>query len=400
MKTILFLSTHNLATNPRLVKEINLALQLNYRVEVICYIFRNWSYDLNNNLMDEFKGKGVNFHCIEAGRQAFGAWIISTVREKYFKALSQIISLKNGSLANVVSKRNNGLIEAVKKIQSVDWVIGHNPGALWATCFAGKKLNCKMGFDVEDYHPGEGSNKLQQQLTKKLMKSLLPKMDYVSFASHLIMEEVKKNIATNNPNWFTILNYFPKEEFSLPKTEISGRLKLVWFSQNISAERGLELVLPLVKANPTKMELHLYGKINYDFMEKQLEAENIIIHEPVPQKELHQALGLYDVGLALEPAKDLNNDLAISNKILAYLQSGLYILASNTAAQQSFLEKHPKAGICFDHKKNDSDIVLDSLVKEIELIRQQRLVRFEQYQKNNWEIESISLINKWIEACT
>ena len=34
--------------------------------------------------------------------------------------------------------------------------------------------------------------------------------------------------------------------------------------------------------------------------------------------------------IAVSYLKDLNNELAISNKILAYLQSGLYILASKT----------------------------------------------------------------------
>lgn len=395
MNKILFLTTHNLATNPRLVKEIRLALANSFKVEVICFIFRNWSYNLNEALLQEFKNKGVQLHCLEAGKDNLSNWFISVVKEKSTRIFSKLFTVKNNLLANAISRRNVSLISALKKIESADWVIGHNPGALWATCFAGKKLNSKMGFDVEDYHPGEGENRHLQKLTKKLMQDLLPKMKYVSFAAPLIMEQVKIDMENSFLNGVTVLNYFPKEEFVVPKQHSTNRLKLVWFSQNINVGRGLELVLPAVKANPTKMELHLYGNINYDFKENQLIAENIIIHEPLPQKELHQALGLYDVGLALESAKDLNNDLAISNKILAYLQSGLYVLATNTVAQKFFLEKYALAGVCFDYKINNSATVLELIIKEINSIRQNSVARFEEFKNTSWETESIKLMKIW-----
>lgn len=392
MSKILFLTTHNLATNPRLVKEIKLALQHNYEVEVICYIFRNWSYEINQEMLQEFQNQGVKFHCIEAGRKNKFKWFIAVANEKYARLLSRIIPLKNLALANAVSRRNVDLLNEVNKISSADWIIGHNPGALYAAHYAGKKLNSKIGFDVEDYHPGEGNDKHLQKLTKSLMQQVLPKMDYVSFAAPLIMDQVKKDVGNNDLNWFTILNYFPKEEFSLPLTNISRTLKLVWFSQNINAGRGLEFIINAVKANPTTMELHLYGNININFKENRLLVGNIFIHEPMPQKELHRALRLYDVGLALEPAKDLNNDLAISNKILAYLQSGLYILATNTSAQKSFIEKHPQAGVCFDINNNNSATILNSLESELDFIRQHRMTRFEECKYKNWENESMKLI--------
>ncbi|MBS1756688.1 MAG: hypothetical protein JSU03_05375, partial [Bacteroidetes bacterium] len=49
---ILFISTHNLATNPRLVKEIELALANGFSVEVVCFIFRNWSYAINEQMIE------------------------------------------------------------------------------------------------------------------------------------------------------------------------------------------------------------------------------------------------------------------------------------------------------------------------------------------------------------
>ena len=391
---LLFLTTHDLVTNPRLVKEIKLALQHNYEVEVICYIFRNWSYEMNYKMLQEFQNQGVKFNCIEAGRENRYQWFIAVSKEKSARLLSKIVPLKNAALANAVSRRNVGLLAAVIKITSADWVIGHNPGALWATRYAGKRLKCKMGFDVEDYHPGEGNDEYSQGLTKRLMQQVLPKMDYVSFASPLIMEAVKKDLNCSDANWFTILNYFPADEFATPERIISGPLKLVWFSQNINIGRGLELMLPSVQSNSGKVELHLYGNVNPDFKKNHLEGmDNIFLHGAVSQNKLHGELSKFDIGLALDIPTDKNRELAITNKILAYLQAGLYVIASNIKSQNSFMASFPEMGICFDCEKNDFEEILKSILNKIDTIRNHRKERFEKFKGNNWETESLKLIN-------
>lgn len=395
-KKILFITTHNLATNPRLVKEIELALQHEYKVEVIGYIFRNWSYEVNNELQQQFKKRGVQFHCIEAGRENKLEWFISVFKEKGYRLFSKLLSLQTCALANSISRRNTGILKALKKITSADWVIGHNPGALWATLSAGKKLNCKTGFDIEDYHPGEGDNFHLQKLTKKLMQQVLPNMDYVSFAAPLIMNEVKKDIGFDNCNWFTVLNYFPAQEFYSSHPELSGPAKLVWFSQHINSGRGLELILPPVKQLAGKVELHLYGNVNLDFKKEYLDnIENVFLHGTLSQKELHGKLCRYDIGLALEPAKDKNNELAISNKLLAYLQAGLYVMATGTKSQYTFLKDFPGMGICFDYKENDSEKVLLQILETIDSIRSSRQERLRNFKNNNWENESKKLLKVW-----
>jgi glycosyltransferase involved in cell wall biosynthesis len=394
---ILFLTTHNLATNPRLVKEIKLALQHNYKIEVICYIFRNWSYELNNEMMHEFQNRGAKFHCIEAGRKHFFQWFAATLKEKTLRILSKVLPLKNEALANSVSRRNIGLLEGVTKITSADWVIGHNPGALWATLSAGKKLHCKTGFDVEDYHPGEGNDRHLQKLTKQLMQRVLPEMDYVSFAAPLIMEELKKDIKCNHSNWFTVLNYFPSEEFALPETPLMGPLRLVWFSQNISFGRGLELILPAVESYKGMVELHLYGNVDEDFKKLNLEGiDNILLHGLVSQQQLHRQLARYDVGLALEPAKDKNNDLAVSNKLLSYLQAGLYVIATNTLAQENYLLNLQSDHIILDISNKENNIqILNQLVVEKKEMRMKRKFRFLQFKEKAWEVESKALTTIW-----
>lgn len=103
---ILFISTHNLASNPRLVKEMQLALDNGFTVEVICFRFRNWSYAINHRLLDSFRARAVKFHCIEAGKEGGMGWFFSVLYEKYYRLAARIYKLKGYKLAMAVSRRN------------------------------------------------------------------------------------------------------------------------------------------------------------------------------------------------------------------------------------------------------------------------------------------------------
>jgi hypothetical protein len=393
-KKILFLTTHNLATNPRLVKEIRLALSIGNSVELICFEFDNWSKELNEVLKQQLVG--VKILTIPAGRKPFLSWLQSVISERFFRFLSNFISLPSTFLSQAISRRSNLILHSLKKVSTPDLVIGHNPGAIWPSIVAGKIFNCKTGFDVEDYHPGEGDELNLQILTRLLMKRMLPKIDYVSFASPLIMQAVICDLKSSILHSISILNYFPADDFREPYMLNSGPVKLVWFSQNITSGRGLEFILPFVRQEVGNIELHLIGNLNANFHDVALKGiPNIIIHGSMSQNSLHQQLGDFDIGLALEPAKDLNNELAISNKMLAYLQAGLFVFASNTKAQLSYLEHLPGHGICFDYQINDADIVLNRLIAEKVTIRAKKIIRYMNFKNRNWENESLSLLKEW-----
>lgn len=391
---ILFLTTNSLATNPRLYKEILLAKQSGFLPKVICFEFNNWSKEINEALITKLNG--VEVISIPAGRSPYFIWFRSVVTETVFRIMGKFISLPLPALSQAVSRRSNLIIETLDKVSKADWVIGHNPGAIWPALSAAKKFNCKVGFDVEDYHAGEGHNKYIQSLTRKLMVATLPKMNYVSFASPLIMQRVKADMKFDKGNWFVVLNYFPISDFKVPISLIKEPAKMVWFSQNINAGRGLELILPFVKKANGKVELHLVGNLDTGFYEKCLKGiSNIIIHPPMPQNELHHSLDNYDIGLALEPAKDVNNQLAISNKIMAYLQAGLFIMATNTPAQETLLKDLPGHGVCIDYRNDNAELVFEKTLTELNVIRGQRTMRYKSFENRNWETVSMDLLTEW-----
>ena len=371
-----------------------MGLKAGHQIEIICFEFNNWSKTNNDRLIQALVN--VKIIKIDAGRSDFFSWGWSLFSEKICRIICKLFISNLDILSQGVSRRSVLLGRALNKVNKPDIVIGHTPGALWPTMKAAKKFNCRAGFDVEDYHPGEGNDKKLQALTKQLMIKLIPKFNYVSFASPLILKQVQQDTGKQHSSWYTILNYFPKAEFQEPVKLNEGPIKMVWFSQNINAGRGLELILPFIKNNIGKVELHLFGHLNQIFYEKNLyNIANIIIHLPMLQTDLHKTLHNFDLGLALDVPVDINRDMVITNKFLAYLQAGLFVIATNTNAQKALLKSIPQHGLCFDHMHNDFEIIMKDFANKIAEIRKQKLMRFNNFKNTNWENASINLLNHW-----
>ena len=171
---------------------------------------------------------------------------------------------------------------------------------------------------------------------------------------------------------------------------------MVWFSQNIDFNRGLEQIIPILEKYRNQLEIHLYGNIKPEFKKLNLKNESFIkTHGTITSQMLNSELAKYDIGLATEPGKDLNNLLALSNKILCYFQSGLYILATDTPAQKHFLSHHHNHGITFNINFENFEQTLIDVIKNISIIRNQKSTRFSLSQIHNWENESQLLLNTW-----
>lgn len=275
-------------------------------------------------------------------------------------------------------------------------VVAHNPGSFYPAKKFAKRNKIPYGIDLEDYHPGETTDTIASDRFKKLNAAILPEAAYVSAASPLIMDYSKAHIKAPFKKGFLLLNYFSQREFRQPSPLPGEKLQLVWFSQNISWGRGLEEMIPVVKNNDACV-LHLYGNADSSFCDEWIKGiPNIVLHEALPQQELHKELYLYDIGLALEkPASNLNRDLCITNKILAYYQAGLYILASSTSAQDDFIKSNPAAGkICILDTASLS-IALQGLIATQQSIRSSAINRFATAGQQNWERESEKLLNNW-----
>ena len=179
-----------------------------------------------------------------------------------------------------------------------------------------------------------------------IMKTVLPGAKYISASSPLIADFTENLCLTDGKKVIRVLNYFSGSEFKAPAVASSHKIKLIWFSQLISAGRGLEILLSEWSKIQENFELTLIGSSDLAF--SRYIPDGIKIIQPVSQIELHEQLAQYDIGLALDLTnRDVNRDIALTNKILAYYQAGLYILATDTAAQKDFITHHPDSGRTF-----------------------------------------------------
>lgn len=395
---ILFVSTSNLATNPRLVKEIELALENGYRVTALVCSFHNWSYALNEAVKQRLSGK---IHLIEAvaDRSSFLSWVGSTFTQKV-QQLKEKLGFANAHvLSDVLIKRSILLRWKLNELKDeYHLVIAHNPGAFEpATAFA-KEHGIPLGIDVEDYHPGENKDAYVISQMKKLLQKTLPLATYVSAASPLILNEIRKDCNDLVNKSLTILNYFPAHEFQKPYSRDDEVLKAVWFSQYIDEGRGLEMIVSQLAPFHEKIELHLYGQLNHEFYKKVLSGSSFIkIHDPMPQEKLHKELAYYDIGFAVEDNQaNYNRSICLTNKLLAYFQAGLYILASATPAQEFFLQEHPFHGFVFSNDQLGA--LLTKILLQKQVIRKHALERFQNASMYNAESELKALLTIW-ETC-
>jgi hypothetical protein len=396
-RSILFITTTNLSTNPRILKEIKLAISFGFNVGFIAFKLGNWSDRTENEQLKSFNNLKVNY--IPATKKPVLPWILSSLICKAASILSTILK-KNLKLHSYAHNKRTYLINNhFKKIsKNYDLVIAHNLGALYPAYVFGKKNKIPFAFDLEDYHPGENCSSKEQKRREFLMKKLMPKANYLSYASPMIGEYSLKLIENHQiPPNFLINNCFSAKEFHFYDTN-SEKVKLVWFSQNIAATRGLELILPALEKFKDKIEVHLIGNLYQDFYENFLIKfdDFIQIEKPMPQAELNQFVCNFDIGLAIElVSSDFNRDICLTNKIFTYAQAGLYIFATNTSAQKQFIEQNPKLGMISNQTIPEMEQNLLSIFDNIDRIRATKKERFDFAQNLAWEKESDKLNGLW-----
>jgi glycosyltransferase involved in cell wall biosynthesis len=391
---ILFITSSNIASNPRLTKELRIAVDNCLKCTVIQFNQGNWSDEVTRDLEDEFGD--VQFIVLSSLRKPLFPWLISSVMQKVFRMLP-VYCLSDYMMSVAIEKRSMLLIYELRRIKkSFSWVIAHTPAAFYPALLYTRQHNCRLGIDVEDYHPGELHNKHSRNHLKRLMKLVLPQAAYISYSSPLIKSEVNKDIDLTFSDQICVLNSFFSREFDCITESKQGPLRLIWFSQFIDKDRGLELLLDVID-HINDLELHLIGSMNQLFYLKYLRnKDRVYIHESIAQENLHKMLIHFDIGLALEPGRDLNNELAVSNKILAYAQAGLFILASKTQGQTSFLTESGLEYIQYDRNIDSLKASLNYLVMTKDAIRSGRPERIKKAYKFDFDKYTDQLLSRWV----
>jgi hypothetical protein len=407
---ILYVLSGNLSTTPRAIKSIKTA-KLNHNVDVLFVNRSNTWLSLDKLLIEELK---INSYIVSLGWIPIHRWLISSIIQKFCQFISPFYRLN--LLINAFASSKTSLLLSYKLSEfskNYDLVIAHSYGAMFPVYSYAIKNRISFGVDIEDYYPGEviAENALRELKRREfLMLKVIPKAAFYTSASPLIGKHVEQLVGSLEQS-AVILNVFSKEDFKISRNIVKNpnEIRFIWFSQNISFGRGLEIffygLLNWLDKNPSaNVSVTLVGNMYFDFDEfltnkilndknkSQLKINHLT---PLLEKELFQKISYYDVGLALEPGSNLNNRIAISNKIIAYAQAGLFILATDTEAQQEFLKSYPSIGIYCTPNINGFENSLDFIWSNKTKIQDQYLERKNITKDLCWEEESKKIIELW-----
>ena len=363
-------------------------LSKHYACSFVGFKLGNWSDEIDEQHRALLAH--VKFDYISATRTPFFMWFISGILQK-IAGLAYPFFKHHLEINAYASNKRSWLLK--NKLQQLDGshdlVIAHNMGALYPAWRYSKERKIPFCFDVEDYHPGERqckTNADERSRVEYLLKKILPTASLITYASKPIGDNLLALVGTTYlSKQLYISNAFYSDEFVTPRKQ-KGKVKFIWFSQYITSNRGLELVLPILNQYRSQLEVTLIGSLRSDFFEHFLKPFDFInIHEAMNQKDLHVELADHDIGLACELSSvDLNKDLALSNKLLAYVQAGLYVMATDTAGQEQFICENHWAGVTVGQSKGEIENKIKWILENIETIRSQDGTRFEKAQNMGW----------------
>lgn len=401
-KKICLITPGHLATNPRLVKEIDALTQVGYNVHVVFTQYMDYLLKDDNLILTKYPM--LTFDKLNWTKGARVSRASTGVAQKMSKWLSKLFSGYT-TLHKIILNRNYSW-QLQKAIQAkADLYIAHNSGALPIAADAAQKNKTLFAFDAEDFHRQEVSDNInsnEYRLLKFIEDLYLPKVSYLTTASPLIAKAYKKIYPNLNPS--TINNVFSSSFFNKVAFQIEdSELKLFWFSQTIGKDRGIEDALAAIGLlNNPSISLTLLGNINNlnrDYFKKiskelGLAESQLTFLSPIHPDAIFELAYHYDIGLALERSSPLNRNICLTNKIFTYLTSGLAVIASETLAQKEFLLQNPAIGESYPIGNIEALArVIDMYDINRQLLHQTKLASYYLAETSmNWEIESVKFM--------
>lgn len=405
-KRICFVSVGHISSNPRLVKEATLAAQNGYNVSVVGIQTLEKLVAFDNELVEKNSAWSVFLYPFYKKKIAY---ILGTLFHKvarWFPNLAKHFVLGQISYSTPLWFPLYLLMKNIK----ADLYIAHNINILPVVAHMAKKQNAKLGFDIEDAY-AVTEKKMNQNIVE-IEKKYLSKADYITSASPLYID-FYNSLYSNLPAITPILNVF--EDIEIDKVykdrKNTNHLSLYWFSQTTGKRRGIEQIIEALNLlNRNDIELHVRGEINEEtknyflnLATTQNVEKNIYFHPLVSNQELVLRTAEHDVGLALELKEPMNRNMCLTNKIFQYLNTGITVLASDTAAQKFIMGNNPNIGFLVNIQDIENVAQKISILADSKKNKTQELENMKKAAKNasktkyNWNVEGqkfLSILEK------
>lgn len=397
---------HQVVNNPRLFREADALAAAGHDVRVVAVrrIPEQSARDAELAQGRTWRLQQVN---IERTREARGAWLRTGVRRRL--AMSLWRKVRRGKrLAGFAYTRTFQETIGLVLGEPTDLIIAHTQPMLAPAYFAARRVGCLWGFDCEDIlseEYGEGIQDIgHQALVRYVERAFVPRADYVTVASESFGRWLRQRCGLSHPVLIKNVPSLAEAPTDLLPGYPSARpyLSLHWFSQSIGPLRGIEDAIRALPHLQVPAQLHLRGETLPEFREplRSLISElgvgdRVFIHERIAPHELIRSAAHHDIGLALMQPCCVNHQLAVPNKLFAFMMAGLAVGATRTEGHLSVLADAPGVGFTYD----PGDVLdlarqINRLAADPDLLMASRRTAFNLARARfNWELEQKALVD-------
>jgi len=348
--SVCLVSTGNLASNPRLIKEADALHGAGYRVTVIACDYTASFRDYDDAIERAAPWKTVRVPRPPAERLT---GIAARAIGRALDAVGLDVPVRVAAHAHggpMTSLRTAALAEPA------DLYIAHYVPALPAAAAAAARHGALLGYDAEDFHSGEGqggaSEEFRMEMVERIEETFLPSCRHLTAASPLIARAYAARYGVVEP--VSVLNVFPlamAPAADTPSSTPGGGLRAYWFSQTIGLDRGLQSFLQAMARAEARVSLDIRGSNRWGHGDTLLaEARALGLGDRVrllPMERPDEMVRLaahYDLGLSLETDATQSRRLCLTNKIFTYLLAGIPVMMSDTPAQRELGSRLAAAG--------------------------------------------------------
>ena len=396
-RRILILSSAHLCRNPRVVKEATALGAAGYDVTVMSISVQEHFERLDRELL-----RGLPFRRVVLD---YSAATLSARLANFAQRSATWLARRLCSQLGIETAQALGPASALlrrARAFPADLTIAHTEIPLWVAQHL-EADGRRVAVDMEDWYSEDllfGDRRSRPlRLLHRAEAFALRHAAYVSLPSACMADGLRKLHGGKKP--LVLHNCFPLQPN--PRTlrpETGGPPRFIWFSQTIGPGRGLELFIAAWARTTQPSELCLLGDERAGYREKLLSRlpterhAHLHFFPSVPPGELPGRLAEFDIGLALEPRWPVNRNIAITNKILQYLNAGLAIVATDTDGQQEVMRAAPDCGLLVTaHETAEFAMRLDALLGDRARLRAaQQAARAAAEREFCWERETPRLL--------
>lgn len=396
---ICIVTSGQLGSNPRVVKEADALVEAGYEVTVVCTRVAAFVEPRDQAVMARarFAVQRVRFDRALPRR-------LARIRQEAARMLFRM-GFGDRFDGMALSAMTPALASATCRVPA-DLYIAHYPPALPAAALAAARHHARFAYDAEDFHLGDLPDRVEYAQAKSLIRAVegryLPRAAHVTAASPMIAEAYARTYKIALPT--TVLNAFPRTNAPAQPTSSGSQRpgpSLYWFSQVIGPGRGIETAIQAVSRTRASFHLYLRGTLAHGYRETLLGlasslgvSERLHLLEPIEPHELEKDGARFDVGYAGDLAETENRQIALTNKLFSYLTSGLPIVASRIPAHSRLCGALGDAVVLFPPSDAERLAVeLDLLFERPGRIAEARRAAWELGQgRYSWEVERDRLL--------